>query len=342
MKRKSSLWLAMALFSLSCLNFAACSDDEPDMHGQEEGGADKGTPYITEVFGYVPAPGQFVNELPKYDQGDTELEMVKKAKEAICNNAKGMITLGGFGGYVVVGFDHEVKNMPGLCDFRILGNTFADSSEPGIVMVSADTNGDGKPNDEWYEIAGSAYHDAKSEAWYKEAQDCGNDLQTHHGFSITYHKPAAEPSADQWNTYIKWEDNKGNNGYVVKNQYHQQTYYPAWIKGNELKFEGLTRLPQNGVKVKGTSSDFDYLYYLKAFAYGYADNVPNADKAAAIDIDWAVDKNGKAVNLKHINFVKIYTGVNQDNGQLGECSTEITGVEDLHLLGEEVATINRK
>ena len=37
--------------------------------------------YITEVYEYRPAPGQFVNELPKYKEGDTEDTMLKKVLE---------------------------------------------------------------------------------------------------------------------------------------------------------------------------------------------------------------------------------------------------------------------
>ncbi len=52
----------------------------------------------------------------------------------------------------------------------------------------------------------------------------------------------------------------------------------------------------------------------------------------------AVDANGKKVHLPGVDFIKIYTGVNQENGWLGECSTEITGIEDLHVLGINIAT----
>ncbi|MDR3061680.1 MAG: cell surface protein, partial [Dysgonamonadaceae bacterium] len=39
------------------------------------------SPYISKVFEYCPAPGQFVNEMPKYESGDTEESMRKKAEE---------------------------------------------------------------------------------------------------------------------------------------------------------------------------------------------------------------------------------------------------------------------
>ena len=35
-----------------------------------------------------------------------------------------MISLGGYGGYVIFGFDHTVINVKGKKDFMILGNSF--------------------------------------------------------------------------------------------------------------------------------------------------------------------------------------------------------------------------
>lgn len=77
---------------------------------------------------------------------------------------------------------------------------------------------------------------------------------------------------------------------------------------------------------------------LYKFRYGYADNETNTKDESAIDIDWAVNSKGQKVHLPGVDFVKIYTGVNQENGWLGECSTEITGIEDLHVLGVEIET----
>ena len=42
-----------------------------------------------------------------------------------------------------------------------------------------------------------------------------------------------------------------------------------------------------------------------------------------MDISWAVDDNGQAVHLDHIQYVKVYTAVNKLAGILGEISTEV-------------------
>lgn len=289
---------------------------------------DNATAYVTKVFDYRPAPGQFVNTLPEYVDGDTQEDMNRKVLEAIGGDKKGMITLGGYGGYVVVGFDHTIVNRKDAADFKVMGNAFKGSSEPGIIMVAYDRNKDGLPNDdEWYEIAGSAH--TGTEEWYEDAKKSGNIMDLYKEYSITYKKPAAEPAnEDEMKEYIEWSDNKGHSGFKVKNIYHSQPYYPQWIDGDKLTFSG-TCLPQNGVN-NGTESAPYFL--LSSFSYGYADNVPDNDEKSNIDIDWAVDSEGNPANLPGVDFIKIYTGVNQENGWLGECSTEVMGVVDLSLL----------
>ena len=58
-------------------------------------------PYISRVFEYTPAPGQFINTLPAATAEDTSHTMAQKAEDAIANNDGGMICIGNFGGYVV-------------------------------------------------------------------------------------------------------------------------------------------------------------------------------------------------------------------------------------------------
>ena len=69
---------------------------------------------------YKPAPGQFINELPKYEIGDTQSTMNRKALESIGYNTRILISLGGYGGYVICGFDHTIVNVPGKYDFKVL------------------------------------------------------------------------------------------------------------------------------------------------------------------------------------------------------------------------------
>lgn len=277
------------------------------------------SPFISEVYDYLPAPGQFVNLLPETDETDTPASVLAKVKEEICGEATpGVITLGGFGGYVIFGFDHPVVNLPGEYDFKIYGNATISSSqpyggscEPGVVWVSVDENGNGLPDDRWYQLAGSEY----------------NNAATIHNISITYRreKPVS------WST-----DNPARpEGTVPQNQFHPQSYWPLWITDNELTFSGTTLLPDNAVDVSGNSS----YWVLAAYEYGYADNLPN-NQDKGFDLSWAVNPDGTPASLSHIDFVKVQTGVLQIAGWLGEVSTEVCGAEDLHPEASSVIAID--
>jgi hypothetical protein len=254
---------------------------------------------VFKVFEYLPAPGQFTNSLPAWVTGETPAQMATKAETSL--KANSVIGLGGYGGYVVMGFDHVILNGANKRDFRVKGNAFANNAEPGIIMVSADVNQNGLPDDEWYEIAGSEY----------------NNPATVKNYEITYYKP------DPLNSNVKWTDNKGAEGFVFRNNFHTQaSYYPLWYAGNTLTFKG-TLLPTNA-KQSGSA------WSLPAYAWGYVDNQANTSEDAKIDIDWAVDKDGKPVKLQGINFIKVFTGVNQSAGALGETSTEVGNVEEFN------------
>jgi len=291
------------------------------------------SPYIHKVFEYKPAPGINVNNYPKYEEGDTQDDMLRKVEEAIVGNEKGVVTLGAYGGYIVFGFDHLVENIPGKYDFKIWGNAYysnpslnAGSCEPGIVMVSFDANGNGIPDDPWFELAGSEY--------YKP--------ETIKNYEITYCKPDTNkiptPHPNIWfltdTSYIKWVDNQGDVGYVALNAHKKPPYYPQWMSEDTLVFAG-TKLVNNGRDETGLG----ILYVQYAFPWGYADNHPNDHIRSNYDIDWAVDEQGKKVNLPGIHFVKVYTGVNQYCGLWGETSTEITGAEDFHIQGIDIEVL---
>lgn len=292
------------------------------------------SPYISDVLEYRPAPGQFINSIPKWEAGMGEKEMAHAAFDMIGDQNKSLLSLGGFGGYVVYKFDHIVENKPGR-DFFIAGNAFysdvdkykkkhGGSSEPGIVMVSFDDNLNGLADDTWYELAGSEY--------YKP--------QTIHNYSITYYKPDPNktPVKDPNDpnvidaTYIRWTDNQGNEGYIPHNSFHSQPYYPEWIDADSYTLTG-TKLANNAVDESHNGT----MWVQYAFDWGYVDNKPvnKTDEENDFDISWAVDANGLPVHLKGISFVKVYTAENQVCGWLGETSTEFSESYDLHIKKEQ-------
>lgn len=246
--------------------------------------------YVTTLFEFMPAPGQFINKAPG--------NLV--SAQGILGKT-GMVSLGAWGGYAVYGFDHSVPNKEGN-DINIMGNALTEWSEPGIVYVMQDDNGNGQPDDTWYELAGSEF---------------GNTETYMRDYEVTYSRPDAS-SKD-----VPWRDNKGNTGFVKKNNFHTQAYYPEWIKADSYTLKG------SWLKTKVDPSRPTYVVSLP-YDWGYADNKTEANGGGKVDINNAVDINGKKVNLSAIDFIKIQTGVLADGGWLGEVSTEVTGIEDMH------------
>lgn len=280
------------------------------------------SPFISEVFDYVPAPGQFIHLIPEVtDDMSREQVIEAAARQLVGDERPGMVSLGAFGGYIVFGFDHPIANVEGEYDFKIYGNAMkslgsgADTSaEPGIVMVSVDTNGNGVPDDEWFELRGSAHDNALA------------------NFTIRYSRPSQTETSEN----IAWTSNDPDSpsGIITLNDFHTQSYWPGWIEGDFIEFSG-TRLPGNARNDNGT-------WVLSPFDWGYADNRPDFvnvngnmepnPEAPGFNIDNAVDADGNSVRLTAIDFVKVYTAVNQTCDFLGETSTEICGARDLHFV----------
>ena len=252
---------------------------------------------ISKVFSYCPAPGQFINTIPQFSESDDSITMAQKCLDALTGS--GMITLGGFGGYITVGFDNPVMNYSGP-DFRIDGNAFTGNAEPGVVWVSSDTNHDGLPNDPWYEIWGSEQKENRSTP----------------GYTITYLKPESDDDD------IEWHGSDGRTGSITRNNAHKQPYYPQWYDQDSVTFTA-TLLPDNQTYQDG-------MWVMKSFGYGYADNLPNSDTNSAFDISWAVKEDGSPANLESIDFIKVQNGVIGCNSETGELSTEITAIYNIN------------
>ena len=65
------------------------------------------SPVHNRVIDYVPAPGQFVNELPEWEDGDDSEAMAAKALQYMTEEGY-YISLGAWGGYVTVGFERTI------------------------------------------------------------------------------------------------------------------------------------------------------------------------------------------------------------------------------------------
>lgn len=253
--------------------------------------------YISKIFEYLPAPGQHINQASLGSP-----EQAQKLVGSITNS----VSLGGFGGYIIFGFDHSVVNQTGN-DLAIYGNPVGPPShfaEPGIVMVSQDKNGNGLPDDEWFELAGSEYAKAT----------------TIKNYEITYTNPKGF-------TAVPWTDNQGKSG-VVNNSSKTRNFYPLFAGNQEtLTFKG-TLLPST-LSTSGlvTNSPFEWGY---ADCYSTGDDF-KTNQYNSFDIAWAVDATGKKVTLNTVDFVKIYTAQNVNASFLGEVSTDVKGAADLNI-----------
>ena len=278
------------------------------------------------VYEYTPAPGQFINELKTggFDGTQTTPEAAIAYAEARMsevdrdgNPYPNYVSLGGFGGYIVVGFDHSIDNS-GDYDLGILGNSFSGSSEPGIVWVMQDENGNGLPDDTWYELAGSETGKA----------------ETIQEYAVTYFRPTGPKMP------VQWIDNLGNSGEIdYLAQFHRQEYYyPLWIEEDSYTLTG-TCLKARNYDASGNNS-----YWVNAeYDWGYVDNFSPIDRLTSVEnanaeananhfkISHAIDFECVPIQLDYIDFVKVQVGVNAKSGWLGEVSTEVFGFYDYNM-----------
>jgi len=297
LKKKSTPFPLIGLLLLFPFLMFSCNGDTP-AHNQEE--LDASSAYITRVFDYVYAPGQHALLANQKDTSNFTGEP---------SNDKGWLFLGGFGGYIVAGFNHNVINGAGY-DFEVYALQGA-SPEPGVVYVMPDTNGDGLPNDSWYELKGNQFANSRRNYW------------------VCYYKTIAD-SAN-----IRWKDSEGTRGELISgfgSDYSSAWWWPA-TKNDSITFHG-TRLPD--AYDNNSSGDTQYWIVPPArFTWGYAKNNNGTDYDQAVgankfDISNAVDSLGNTVNLPEIRFIKVQTGVLQQAGWLNEVSTEVRGAKDLN------------
>ena len=190
-----------------------------------------------------------------------------------------------------------------------------------------DENGNGLPDDTWYELAGSETGKA----------------ETTQNYEITYYRPRAYSSTP-------WTDNKGESGKINRpyhsdgKEYHTQPYYyPLWVKEDSYTLTG-TLLKHRTVDETGPAHPGSWQYWVNGeFDWGYVDNFGQdrlnyeddnynaGNDPIGFKIANAIDANGNPVDLKFIDFVKVHTGVNVQAGWLGENSTEVFDFYDLNM-----------
>lgn len=305
----------------------------------------------TELYAYLPAPAQFVNEgVTTGGWGDA----YDSAGTLKGNSSTGM-SLGFFGGYAVYKFENQIADDPTHpygADFIVYGNAFWGNSEAGCIQVSKD-------GQTWYDIAGSMYY----------TKSTPNSTITYNNPSVTEDAAITAPGSNLGTLAPVSYTLNGAAGTVTTNTFHNHSWFPlnanyfvtygsraAMAKVDELPF--ISRmLASNGVADKLTFTGTLLTNYpgtnkTAEIGFGYCDVHPNKTLGGTIaynpyqtftssdydtkvagtsggdpiDIAWAVNTDGTPANLDSIRYVRIYTGMAQMNGIFGEISTEVCGV----------------
>lgn len=265
---------------------------------------------VTKVFEFMPAPG---HQVSGYMYGhvfpnSTNMQVICDDVLLAWQNSYN-ISLGACGGYVVAGFDHSVENSNGDYDLIITGNPYGYQSEPGIIWVSQDENGDGLPNDTWYELKGSEY-------------DNGNEIFE---YAVTYYKPTKKQAS------IKWKGCNGKTGIVPHMTYWNpsDSYYMPWVPSPRHTYFCS--------QIKDGSTYNDGMSNIPAMDWGYTDNLGSdyfngpIGHAGHFKLSNAMTFDHKPANLEYIDFVKVQTAPMGYTPNLGEISVEIGGIYDYHI-----------
>lgn len=299
-----ALVVLMSLFFVGCNKDGDILVDNPSQEfpSDPEGEIDLGY----SVLEYTPAPGQYINDPAN---GSAGINSPSEASEYAMTRLKKSqyVSLGAWGGYIVVKFSTSIENS-GDYDFAIKSNSFETSNEPGIVWVMSDTNKNGLPDDEWYELKGSFF---KGQGYERN-------------YWVTYQRPE-NPGQP-----VKWTDKNGKNGEIqwLGNYHSQDYYYPEWILKDYYTLYG-SLLPDKAIQDDETG-----LWNNEPYEWGYADNfgsdfIKDGFKNQ-FRISDAVTSDNQPALLSSIDFIKVQTAVLTNSGWLGEISTEVSGFFLLH------------
>lgn len=268
---------------------AGCNYGGTTAAGDEPAADDALTPermVIERVVSYAPAPGQYINIMPRYEESFGEREMADASLDYL--NRGWAVSLGAFGGSITLELATPIQRQPSRTEFFIGGNAISNSSEPGIVEVSAD-------GETWYTLKG-------------EIDPAREETTT-----VTYTR-----IADSNDIAFATQDEEGLLPWLP--QYNAQSYWPKWIAADAITLTA-TRLPGNA-SLNTSTGKYEFTPYR-----GYADSYPNNSTLGYLDLDDATDPDtGEPAEVNSVKFIRITTAILQINGILGESSTEVSGV----------------
>lgn len=291
------------------------------------------TPFATRVVQYRPAPGQSVNSAGLNDP-QAALGAPVGGTVTIPNNTK-VVTLGGFGGSITLGFAGTVRpagvsaaNPQGI-DFIVYGNAFCVAgdcnrrwAEGGVIEISRDVNGNGLADDPWFVIRGSHLPSVPASVRRTVTYDAVN--------------PALPPVAKD--TFPQGLVALGVTSYSVSAFELPRAVFGGPVVANPLG-AGSSQMgifgyadfsPTVSAGAAGMGQMTPEAFFVRAgnpMMSQVASGLPGGD---GIAMRWAVNPaTGAAANLDGFDFVRITTAMEATNGVFGEVSTEIGGVAAL-------------
>ncbi|NCB03137.1 MAG: hypothetical protein EOM67_13435, partial [Spirochaetia bacterium] len=239
--------------------------------------------YLTQVFEYVYGVGQHVSLA------------TDGVEELLVGVSHSYVVLGGWGGYIVAGFDHDVINTTGMYDFGIYTQE-GTGDEPAVIFVMQDENNNNLPDDSWYEIKGSETdrdgYERNATITYYKPENLDDNIRYRLSNESTVHElvNGSGTTGSWWWPYYD----------SINADEHHAITTGVDSNGSFITFQG-TLLPPSKEYKDGQWKDIPDI-----FTYGYGENYSGLDcqsipygrttrRANLFNIEDAIDEEGQSV-----------------------------------------------
>jgi hypothetical protein len=219
----------------------------------------------------------------------------------------------GFGWSLGAVLGYEVWRASGT-SASITGNGFETWNEPGIVWVQRDDNGNGLPDEMWYEIKGS-----DDTGTYKD--------NITWRYALTYYRDQlAETTPNQFEQIIRtiyWVDQRGRIGTLGGGW--PSPGNTAGIQGESgdwMTYTGTILRDSKGEKLNLGQANL-------APISGYVDVMSGGSQTLTFSVNSAIRADGTPAGLSGFSFIKVQTAYFEYGDAFGERSTEIVSATGL-------------
>lgn len=277
------------------------------------------SPFATRVVEYRPAPGQFVNDAAYNDPLDA-LGPPEGFGPSSGNNVS-VVSLGGFGGYIILGFDRTVLDDPrnpfGMDSIVFgnaffVGNTSRHWAECATIEISLDLNANRLADDRWFLISGS-HTGLPQLAWTVRTWDTNIGDSTFPPSEASWIPPGR---MGVWQTGAFALPTELFGGNIIINP-GGASFEAIWGYADYSPTLPLGDIPPGKF----------YAYPDEPFTPGIS---PGSGGGDAFDIAWAIDaQTGAAAELPGFDFIRVTTAVESLLLEINEKSAEIDAIADV-------------